>query len=166
MPLRKAVYDGRFSRGQILLHFRSKDHVWFEVKASDSAIALNSTSVLLVHREGYMFHQINLRSQSMGAITTTDGTQVQSLYQAWVEQAVQEFERLCTWPLVTLKQGDLVTAFTDRMTRNKCNYTLTWTIASGKITKVKVGTIGNTCTVAIPVTIPGGVTSPGSLRTE
>jgi hypothetical protein len=52
------------------------------------------------------------------------------------------------------------------MTRDNCNYTLSWTVASGKITKVTVGSTGNTCIVAIPVIIPGGVTSPGSFRTE
>jgi hypothetical protein len=119
-----------------------------------------------MYREGYMFHQINLRNQGVSAITTADSTQVGSLYQAWVEQTVQEFKRLCTWPMVTLKQDDLATVFTDRMTRDNCNYTLAWTVASGMITAVTVGSNGNTCAVPIPVTIPGGVTNPGSFRTE
>lgn len=119
-----------------------------------------------LYGEGYMFHQINLRNQGMISITTADGTQVYSLYQAWVEQTVQEFKRLCNWPMVTLKQDDLATVFTDRMARDNCGYTLQWTVASGFITAVTVGASGNTCKVPIPVTIPGGVTNPGSFRTE
>jgi len=119
-----------------------------------------------LYREGYMFHQINLRNQGMTNINTADGTQVRSLYQAWVEYMVQEFSRLANWPMVTLKQDDLAQVFFDRMTRDKCGYTLSWKVASGKITGVTVGANGNTCAAPIPVTIPGGVTNAGSYRTE
>jgi hypothetical protein len=119
-----------------------------------------------LYREGYMFHQINLRNQGVSAITTADGTQVRSLYQAWVEQTVQEFSRLCTWPMVTLKQDDLAQVFLDRIGRDKCGYTLSWAVDKGRITGVTVGANGNTCAAAIPVTIPGGVTNAGSYKTE
>jgi hypothetical protein len=120
-----------------------------------------------LYREGYMFHQINLRNQGTSDITTADGTKVRSLYQTWVEYTVQEFTRLSTWPMVTLKQDDLAQVFLDRMTRDACKYTLSWTVASGKITGVTVGATNNRCSAPIPVTIPGGVSSnPKGFKTE
>lgn len=109
-------------------------------------------------RDGVMFHQINLRNQGMSNIATADGTQVRSLYQAWVEQTAQEFKRLANWPMVTLKQDDLAQYYVDRMTRDKCNYSMSYTIASGKITAVTVTATGNTCAAEIPITVPGTTT--------
>lgn len=118
------------------------------------------------YRDGVMFHQMNLRNQGTADITTADGTKVKSLYQAWVEQTVQEFSRLCNWPMITLKQDDLAIAFTDRMTRDKCGYSMSWNIANSKITSVTVRANGNTCSAEIPVTVPGTVTSTQGFRTE
>ncbi|KAH7123623.1 hypothetical protein B0J11DRAFT_317353 [Dendryphion nanum] len=111
-----------------------------------------------LYRDGVMFHQINLRSQGMGNIATADGTVVKSLYQAWVEQTVQEFNRLANWPLVTLKQDDLAAYFVSRMTRDQCGYSMSYTIQNRKIVSVTVTANGNSCGAEIPITVPGTVT--------
>lgn len=119
-----------------------------------------------LYRDGVMFHQINLRTQGNSAISTADGTQVASLYQAWVETVVQEFTRLSNWPMISLKQDDLADAFVARMARDKCGYGLTWDKANGKITGVTVTANGNTCSTEIPVTVPGSVVDTKGFRTE
>jgi hypothetical protein len=119
----------------------------------------------LMH-DGVMFHQMNLRNQGMSTITTADGTQVRSLYQAWVEQTVQEFNRLANWPMVSLKQDDLAQSFLDRRARDNCGYNMAMTVDNRKVTGVTVTANGNSCSVPIPVTIPGGVVDAKGFRTE
>ncbi|KAF2132401.1 hypothetical protein P153DRAFT_364804 [Dothidotthia symphoricarpi CBS 119687] len=119
-----------------------------------------------LYHDGAMFHQINLRSTGMTPYTTADGTQVSSLYQTWVETIVQEFTRLSNWPMIALKQDDLATAFTDRMARDQCNYAMTWNMSGGKTTGVTVTADGNTCPVAIPITVPGSVVDTKGFVTE
>jgi hypothetical protein len=53
-------------------------------------------------RDGYMFHQANLRNSDIDPITVNGETGQFSIFQAWVETVVQEFTRLVTWPLVTI----------------------------------------------------------------
>jgi len=119
-----------------------------------------------LYRDGVMFHQLNLRVNGMDTLTTSDGTQVKSLFQFWIEEMVQEFQRLVNWPMLTLKQSDLAKAFTDRQARDACGYNMSWTMASGKITGLTVSANGNTCSAAIPVTVPGPVTSTQGFATE
>ncbi|KAL5117037.1 hypothetical protein ACEQ8H_004996 [Pleosporales sp. CAS-2024a] len=121
-----------------------------------------------LYHDGVMFHQMNLRNQGMDNIATADGTQVRSLFQAWVEQTVQEFSRLCNWPMIALKQDDLAATFTARMTRDQCAYGMSYVVSAGKITAVKVSaaSVSNKCAAPIPVTIPGGVTNTQGFRTE
>jgi hypothetical protein len=64
-----------------------------------------------LHREPYMFHQANLRNTDASSITINGVSSKMSIFQAWVETQVQEFVRLVTWPVITLKQGDVSRAF-------------------------------------------------------
>lgn len=59
-------------------------------------------------------------------------------------------------------------SFANRAARDACNPTLTYQVdATGKtINGVTVTTTGNTCTVPIPVTVPGTVTSTQGFTTE
>jgi hypothetical protein len=119
----------------------------------------------LLH-DGVMFHQMNLRTQGMPSQTMADGTVVNSLFQGWVEQTVQEFSRLANWPMISLKQDDLAQSFIDRLARDGCGYGITWNISNKKVTGVTVTAKGNTCSTTIPVTIPGGVTNTQGFKTE
>jgi hypothetical protein len=119
-----------------------------------------------LYHDGYMFHQLNLRTTGMSAITTPYGTTVYSLFQAWTEMIVYEFTRLVNWPMTTLKQSDLAVSFTNRMTRDGCGYNLAWTISSQKITGITVTANSNTCSAPIPVTVPGTVTNTQGFATE
>jgi len=69
--------------------------------------------------------------------------------------------RLTTWPIVSIKHDDIAAQFTNRMARDKCLPTLTYTYSTdGKsITGVTVGATDNTYPVQIPVTFPGLATS-------
>lgn len=119
-----------------------------------------------LYHDANMFHQLNLRSTGMTPWTSPDGTQAPSLLQAWTEQTVQEFNRLVNWPMITLKQSDLATSFTNRMTRDMCNYNMAYNMNQGKIVGVTVSANGNTCAATIPVTVPGTVTNAQGFTTE
>lgn len=62
-----------------------------------------------LYRDGYMFHQANLRQTDVEPITINGVSSKLSIFQAWVEVQVQEFVRLVNWPLITLKQDDVST---------------------------------------------------------
>lgn len=60
-----------------------------------------------LRRDGFMFHQANLRQTDVAPITINGVTAKISLLQAWVEVQVQEFVRLVNWPLITQKHDDV-----------------------------------------------------------
>jgi hypothetical protein len=119
-----------------------------------------------LYHDGFMFHQANLRTQGIAAIPVNGVSSRVSIFQAWVEIVVQEFVRLVNWPMISLKQADLVTTFLDRQTRDACSPKLTWVKSGSSITGVTVSATGNTCSAAIPVTVPGTVTNTQGFRTE
>lgn len=119
-----------------------------------------------LYREGYMFHQANLRNADVDSITINGVSAKYSIFQAWVETQVQEFVRLANWPLVTLKHADMSAAFLARFNRDKCGYTLNYTTANSKITGVTVGSSDNNCAELIPVTFPVAPTSTLGFTTE
>ena len=73
-----------------------------------------------------------------------------------------------TWPILSLKHDDLATTFASRMARDKCNYSLTYNqdLVAKTIIAVTVTASGNTCSVPIPVTVPGTVVDQQGFRTE
>lgn len=119
-----------------------------------------------LYREGFMFHQANLRTQGIAAIPINGVSKRVSIFQAWVEIVVAEFTRLVNWPMITLKQSDLAQAFVDRQARDGCTPKLTWTKSGSTITGVTVSSTNNRCSVPIPVTVPGSVTSTANTRVE
>lgn len=120
-----------------------------------------------LYHDGFMFHQANLRTQGIAAIPVNGVSSRVSIFQAWVEIVVQEFVRLVNWPMISLKQSDLLATFLDRQTRDACQPKLSWIKNGASITGVTVGANGNACSVPIPVTVPGTVTSStGVVRTE
>lgn len=60
-----------------------------------------------LYRGPYMFHQANLRNANVSNITINGVSSQISIFQAWVETQVQEFVRLATWPIITLKHQDV-----------------------------------------------------------
>lgn len=119
-----------------------------------------------LRHDPYMFHQANLRNTDIDAITINGVSSKISIFQAWVETVVQEFVRLANWPLITIKQGDIATDFANRMTRDACGYKLTYKQDGTQITGVTVSSSTNTCSVPVPVTFPGTVTSTQGFTTE
>lgn len=107
-----------------------------------------------LYRDGYMFHQANLRQTDLEPITINGVTSKLSIFQAWVEVQVQEFVRLVNWPLITLKHSDMSAAFGARRARDACAYKLTWLQSGNSITGVQVTANGNTCASPIPITFP------------
>lgn len=72
------------------------------------------------------------------------------------------------WPIVNSKHDDLVQNFSDRNTRDKCNYALTYNYdtAGGAIASVTVSAGTANCAARIPVTFPGPVKSQGTATAE
>lgn len=113
-----------------------------------------------------MFHQANLRTQGLASIPINGVNRQLSIFQAWVEIVVAEFTRLVTWPMISLKQTDLAQSFLDRQARDGCTPKLSYTKSGSTITAVTVSTTNNQCSVPIPVTFPGPVTSTTNTRSE
>jgi hypothetical protein len=107
-----------------------------------------------------MFHQANLRVADVATTTINGVTKQRSLYQMWAETIGPAFTKLANWPLIAIKEDQLVSVFTTRMTKDKCNPTTQLIYAhSGNVTTITgftVGATGNTCAAPIPVTLPSG----------
>ena len=118
-----------------------------------------------------MFHQANLRVTDVSNTTLNGVSNQRSLLQLWVESIVTEYTQLVNWPMITKPHDQLAAIFKNRMTKDQCNpaIRLLYTTTSGvtQITGFEVRATGNTCSVPIPVTLPGGsVTSLQSSTTE
>jgi len=119
-----------------------------------------SRYLLGLRKDGFMFHQANMRQTDVESMTVGTQTGQLSLLQAWTETIVQEMTRLTDWPILAQKQDDLARKFNERMTRDQCQPELSYThSADGKsIVAVTVTANGesNNCGTTIPVTLPGG----------
>lgn len=119
-----------------------------------------------LQHDGYMFHQANLRSVGNAAINVNGQSKQTSIFQAWVETMVAEFTRLVNWPMQTLKQSDLAISFANRQARDACGYSMSYNFANSKITGVTVTANSNTCSVAVPLTVPGTVVNTKGMVLE
>ncbi|KAK4984019.1 hypothetical protein LTR50_006858 [Elasticomyces elasticus] len=129
--------------------------------------ATTTRYLLALRQDAYMFHQANLRASDVPP-TTVGPVTVYSLIQIWVETVTQEMTRLTNWPIVTKKHDDLAQLFLQRMARDNCNPSLSYTFsADGKsVTAVTVSANGNSCSAPIPVTLPTGATTSGSVSRD
>ncbi|KAJ5050763.1 uncharacterized protein L3040_002634 [Drepanopeziza brunnea f. sp. 'multigermtubi'] len=128
----------------------------------------NTRHLLGLRHDPYMFHQANLNYVTAGTTTINGVTKKLSMLQAWGEVIIQEMVRLVNWPVISLKHDDIATDFTNRMARDQCKPSLSFTTnpSSKTITAVTLTTTGNTCSAKIPVTVPGSVTSTQGFTTE
>lgn len=134
-----------------------------------SAEKSSATRHLLgLRHDPFMFHQANLRQTDVDSVTINGVTSQLSLLQMWVETVVQEMVRIVNWPILSLKHDDIATSFANRMARDQCGYTMSYIldVTSKTITGVTVSTTDNTCSAAVPVTVPGSVTSTQGFTTE
>ncbi|KAI8664211.1 hypothetical protein NCS55_00929200 [Fusarium keratoplasticum] len=129
----------------------------------DNARTENTRYLLGLQADPYMFHQANMRQVDMETITIGDQTGKMSLIMSWVETITQELYRLTDWPIVSLKHDDIAQYFLDRKTLDDCNPQLSYGFSDdGKtIESVTVTANGNTCSVPVPVTVPGGASASG-----
>ena len=117
-----------------------------------------SRYLLGLRKDGYMFHQANMRQSDVETLTVGSQTGQLSLLQAWTETVVQEMTRLTNWPILAQKQDDLAQKFKDRMARDQCSPKLSYTYSDDglSIIAVTMTANSNSCGTAIPVTLPGG----------
>ncbi|KAK4460743.1 hypothetical protein QBC42DRAFT_180254 [Cladorrhinum samala] len=122
---------------------------------------VNTRYLLGLMHDPYMFHQANMRSGDVNTFTVGSQTGPLSLLQIWVELITQEMVRLTNWPITSLKHDDIARVFLNRQTLDACSPKLTYNYANdgNSIVSVTVGANGNTCSVPVPVTVKGGVTS-------
>jgi hypothetical protein len=114
-----------------------------------------------------MFHQINLRVVDLQPTTINGVTKQRSLYQMWAETVGTGFVSLTNWPLVQVKNDDMIQVFINRQKLDNCNPTTQLQISNGKITGFTVDATNHVCSVPIPVTLPAGtVTSLQGATTE
>jgi hypothetical protein len=139
---------------------------WYDLLNVEKAT--NTRHLFGLHHDPFMFHQANLNYVTAPESTINGVTAVYSLFQAWVETVVQEYIRLVNWPVISWKHDDIGVNFASRMYRDACapSLTLTTNPAAGKITGVTLTTNGNVCSVTIPITVPGPVTSTQGFTTE
>ncbi|KAJ1540275.1 hypothetical protein HK096_011075 [Nowakowskiella sp. JEL0078] len=123
--------------------------------------------ILLLHPGSYMFHQANLRKRSSN-VSIGGVSSPYSLLQQWVEYLVVKYTKLVNWPLVSLKQDDLINIFRDRVARDTCGITISnvYNAAGNAISSIIVSTSG-TCNVlvTIPVNLTGTLPSGVSVKT-
>ena len=114
-----------------------------------------------------MFHQANLRTD-LTPYAVNGRTGRWSILMAWVEVVLDEMTRLTSWPIITKKHDAVTEEFIAREARDKCGYKLDYRYGPGgtTIAGVTVSANGNTCSVPIPVTFPGPVTSTNGGRAE
>jgi len=124
--------------------------------------AANSRHLLGLHHDPFMFHQANLRYSDVTNTIVNGASQKYSLLQMWVETVLTEVTRLVNWPIITLKSDDITAAFSSRMARDNCAPAMSYTLSSDakSIVGVVVSTT-NSCSVPIPVTVPGPITNTG-----
>jgi hypothetical protein len=107
-----------------------------------------------------MFHQINLRVADVLPTTINGVTKQRSLYQMWAETVGPKFVSLTNWPLIGVKEDDLIDVYTTRMTKDQCNPSTQLIFStsgnSTTITGFTVSATNNICAAPIPVTIPAG----------
>lgn len=107
-----------------------------------------------------MFHQANLRVADVATTTINGVTKQRSLYQMWAETIGPAFVAMANWPLVQVKNDDMIQVFLERMAKDQCNPTTQLTFEkSGNTTQIvgfTVDATGHTCSVPIPVTVPAG----------
>jgi len=127
-----------------------------------------SRYLLGLRKDGYMFHQANLRQSDVDTLAVGSQTGRLSIFQAWVETVVQEMTRLTNWPILSLTQDDLTQKFNDRMARDQCSPKLSYThSADGQsIVAVTVTANSNSCGTRIPVTLPGGAATSGAATAD
>jgi len=121
---------------------------------------ISSSDLLIYISAPFMFHQINLRVADVYN-TTINGVNAQrSLYMMWAETIAAKFVSMTNWPLIGVKEDDLIDVYTTRITKDMCNPTTQVILStSGNTTSITgfvVGATNNTCAAPIPVTIPGG----------
>ncbi|KAL3422766.1 hypothetical protein PVAG01_06923 [Phlyctema vagabunda] len=128
----------------------------------------SARQLLALRHDAYMFHQANLRNLDVDSVTINGVTSQLSLIQMWTETVAQEMIRVVNWPLISLKQDDLSAAFMSRMAADQCGVKMTYNMdpIAQTVNGVTVSTTGNTCSVPIPVTVPGTVTSTQGFQTE
>ena len=108
-----------------------------------------------------MFHQANLRVVDVLPTTINGVTKQRSLYQMWAETVGSKFVSLTNWPLISLKEDDIINVFTDRMAKDQCNPSTKLIYATSgnttQITGFEVSATNNFCSKPIPVTLPSGL---------
>jgi hypothetical protein len=122
------------------------------------AKADNTRYLFSLQADPYMFHQANMRQANMPPMTIGDKTAKMSLLMAWTETITQELTRLTNWPIVSLKHDDIAQYFLDRQALDKCEPSLSYGFGpdGATVTSVTVSAKDNSCSVAVPVTIPEG----------
>ena len=128
---------------------------------------VNAMHLLNLHQDPFMFHQANLRTD-LAPYAVNGKTGRWSILMAWVEVVLDEMTRLTSWPIITKKHDAVTEEFIAREARDKCGYKLDYRYGPGgtTIAGVTVSANGNTCSVPIPVTFPGPVTSTNGGRAE
>ncbi|KAH6612971.1 hypothetical protein C7974DRAFT_322017 [Boeremia exigua] len=135
----------------------------------ENARVTNTRHLLGLHQDPFMFHQANMRQMDVPNFTVGPKSGKMSLLMIWTEVIVQEMTRLTSWPITTLKHDDIATLFKNRMARDQCRPSLSYTLSddASSIVGVTVGSNSNTCSVPIPVTFPGSAsTTAGGTTSE
>jgi hypothetical protein len=129
--------------------------------------ATNVRHLLGLHHDAFMFHQANLNYVTAPS-TVINGVSLKlSLFQTWVETVVQEYIRLVTWPVISQKHDDIGVGFKNRMVRDGCAPSITYTTSGSTITGGTLTTVSNICAVVVPITVPGKATiTGGTVTTE
>lgn len=135
----------------------------FEDLLKDARLT-NTRHLLSLKADPYMFHQANMAYTDAETHTVGSQTGKMSLLMLWVETVAQEMTRLTNWPLTSLKLDDIAHYFIDRATLDACKPKLSYHYSDdGKtIQSVTVTANDNSCSVPVPITVPGAGSIEGA----
>jgi hypothetical protein len=73
--------------------------------------------------------------------------------------------RLTNWPITSIKHDEIAQFFLDRKTLDACNPQLSYGFSADRksITYVTLSADNNSCSVPVPITIPGGASVSGAV---
>ncbi|KAJ3021468.1 UNVERIFIED_CONTAM: hypothetical protein HDU68_009612 [Siphonaria sp. JEL0065] len=129
-------------------NYTFSDIMALEVKRNVHALALLSW-------QPAMFHQANARNADMPVVSFGTVSGKWSLLQQWVENVFGTFARVSNWPIVSIKEDDLVQKFVNRQIYETAsvNVVQLLNVDSGSVTIVGFNvTAAKDCTA--PVTFP------------
>ncbi|KXS12096.1 hypothetical protein M427DRAFT_34999, partial [Gonapodya prolifera JEL478] len=130
---------------------------WAQILERENARVI--PMLLGFRHDPHMFHQANLRNIDQPSVTIGSKTGRLSILQQWVENVLAKYTSLVSWPVQSMRMDDLAVLYRDRLARETCSISTSFTVTSSVLTTISISTV-NACKVG--VTLPLGSIPSGT----